>query len=55
MSFTITIFGPKHYFWKEFKQPNVKRYWYWKPDQHSTGGTGICIPFLHIVFMWGKE
>lgn len=60
MSFSITFFGPSHYWWNwkkydEHLGRKVRRYWFYKPDIHSTGGIGFCIPGLHIVFCWGRE
>lgn len=51
MSLHITIFGPTHYFWNR----EVMGVWFHRPDEHSTGGVGFCIPFLHVCFMWGGD
>lgn len=53
MSFSITLFGRKHYWWTAFK--NHPRAWFIKPDESSTGGAGFCLPGLHIVFTWGAR
>jgi hypothetical protein len=55
MSFSITIFGPKHYWWKAFKENSVSRVWFDQPSEHSSGGVGFCLPGLHVVFMWGRR
>lgn len=52
MSFSITIFSPSHYWWKNM---DVPRAWFYRPDEHSTGGVGFCLPGLHVVFMWGRR
>lgn len=52
MSFSITLFGPSHYWWKRW---NVPRAWFHRPDEHSTGGTGFCVPGLHVVLTWGRR
>lgn len=54
MSFSITVFGPKHYWWKDAPW-NGKRAWFHRPDKDSTGGVGFCIPGLHVVFHWGRN
>lgn len=53
MSFSITLFGPSHRWWKWNK--SVGRTWFYRPDEHSTGGVGFCIPGLHAVFTWGYK
>ena len=59
MSFSITLFGPRHYWWKwkslTDPQRRVPRVWFNRPDKYSTGGVGFCIPGLHVVFCWGRE
>lgn len=62
MSFSITLFGPRHYWWGSWKkrkdygvERTVPRYWFYRPDEHSTGGVGFCIPGLHVVFHWGMK
>ena len=37
MSFTITLFGPNHYWWKTADWKTVSRVWFMRPDEHSTG------------------
>jgi hypothetical protein len=55
MSFGVTLFGPKHYLWRNFKGRNsCARVWFYRPDESSTGGTGFCLPGLHVVFTWGR-
>lgn len=54
MSFSITFFGPRHFWWWEFKRKEVPRAWFYRPDEHSTGGTGFCVPGLHVVFTWER-
>jgi hypothetical protein len=51
MSFTTTLFGPGHYFWRNQKP----RAWFYRPDNDSSGGVGFCIPGLHVCFMWGRK
>lgn len=53
MSFSITLFGPGHFWWKWDK--SVRRVWFYRPDEHSTGGVGFCVPGLHVVFTWGRK
>lgn len=53
MSVSVTIFGPRHYWWKAFK--TTRRVWFDRPDEHSCGGVGFCIPGLHVCFMWGRR
>lgn len=62
MSFSITFFGPSHYWWPSWKKRKdfgvtrpVPRVWFYRPDEHSTGGVGFCIPGLHVVFCWGRK
>jgi uncharacterized SAM-binding protein YcdF (DUF218 family) len=60
MSFSVTLFGPRHYWWTVFKERSswerrVGRVWFYRPDEHSTGGIGFCIPGLHACFTWGRE
>lgn len=59
MSFSITLFGPRHYWWKwdqmGWDKRKVARAWFYRPDEHSTGGVGFCIPGLHVVLTWGRE
>lgn len=58
MSFSITLFGPSHFWWKEFKEKKFRRFrrvWFYRPDEHSTGGIGFCVPGLHVVFCWGRK
>lgn len=61
MSFSVTFFGPKHHWWKTFSTVDKymgykpKRVWFYRPDEHSTGGVGFCIPGLHVVFCWGRK
>jgi len=63
MSFTVTFFGPRHYWWRWNKHPyyheaSVRknpRVWFYRPDEHSTGGVGFCLPGLHVCFTWGKD
>jgi hypothetical protein len=50
MSFSITFYGPKHFFW-----PHRWDAWFHTPDEESTGGVGFNIPFVHACFMWGKR
>lgn len=50
MSFHLTLFGPRHYFWK-----GTPSAWFYRPDDHSTGGVGFKVPFLHICLMWGRK
>lgn len=52
MSFSITFFSPRRHTWKRLK--GRKRIWFYRPDEHSTGGVGFCIPGLHVVFTWGR-
>lgn len=51
MSFSVTLFGPRHYWWRAFKAH--ERVWLHRPDRYSTGGVGFCIPGLHMCFTWG--
>lgn len=59
MTLDIMFFGPRHRYWDEYKHKRSYRphgrLWFNKPDEHSTGGVGFCIPGLHVVFCWGKE
>lgn len=59
MTFSIMFFGPRHRYWDEFKQKRswrqFRRAWFYRPDEHSTGGIGFCIPGLHVVFTWGND
>jgi hypothetical protein len=57
MSFSITFFGPRHYFWdlRGQRDERMPRAWFYRPDEHSTGGVGFCIPGLHVCFMWGRK
>lgn len=59
MSFTITLFGPKHYLW-EWNQINswdkTPRTWFHRSDSCSKGSVGFCIPGVHMNFTWvGKK
>jgi hypothetical protein len=51
MSFSITLFGPRHIWW----DCKSKRVWFYQPDEHSTGGIGFRLPGLHVVFTWGRK
>lgn len=62
MSFSITLFGPRHQWWGSWKNRTdfgarrpVPRVWFYRPAKYSTGGVGFCIPGLHVVFTWGKD
>lgn len=59
MSFSVTFFGPSHYWWRYWREgrggERIPRAWFYRPDEHSTGGVGFCVPFLHVVFMWGRK
>lgn len=59
MTFSLTLFGPRHHYWDEFKQKRSYRpsgrVWFNKPDKDSTGAVGFCVPGLHIAFNWGRE
>ena len=50
MSLNITLYGPRHYFWRERWSA-----WFYRPDRDSTGGVGFKVPFLRICFMWGAR
>lgn len=50
VSFTVTLYGPKHHFWKHRWD-----IWFFRPDKDSTGGVGFKVPGLHVCFMWGKK
>lgn len=52
MSFTLTIFGPKHYFWRNMPMLTG---WFVRPDEDSTGGVGFRALWLHVCFMWGQR
>lgn len=54
MSFGITLFGPRHYLWSAYGE-GTPRAWFYRPDECSTGGTGFCLPGLHVVFTWGRK
>jgi hypothetical protein len=47
---SVTVFSKKHYLAK-----NSERFWFYWPDEHSTGGTGVNLFRLHIVYMWGYD
>lgn len=49
MSVSITFYAPSHYFWK-----GKWSVWFYKPDEHSTGGAGFNIPFLHAACYWSQ-
>lgn len=53
MSFSVTFFGPRHYYWRAIKGRD--RAWFYKPDRCSSGGVGFCVPCLHACFMWGRR
>lgn len=52
MSFNLTIFGPRHYFWRNQKK---FRAWFYMPDEHSSGGVGFKALFIHVAFHFGME
>jgi hypothetical protein len=54
MSFSVTLFGPGHYWWRAFRGRPDYRVWFHRPDEHSGGGTGFCVPGLHVTFHWGR-
>jgi hypothetical protein len=59
VSFSVTLFGPSHYWWRCWRDgkggQRVPRAWFYQPDESSTGGVGFCIPGLHVVFTWGRK
>lgn len=57
MSFSITLFGPSHFWWKgsEIYPRLWPKAWFHRPDAYSTGGVGFCLPGLHVVFCWGRH
>lgn len=54
MSVSLTIYGRKHYWWKYGSDA-----WFYRPDEHSSGGTGFKLQLLfiavHACFMWGHH
>jgi hypothetical protein len=54
MSLHIIFFTPKCSQWrgvKGFERPLWDAWFYW-PDEYSTGGVGVKIPFIFVCFQW---
>jgi hypothetical protein len=57
MSLHITFFTPKYHSWRGSKAYPRRLFdaWFYRPDEHSSGGAGFKVPFLQVCFMWGHR
>ena len=51
MSLHVRVYTPAH------RPEHWPRWhaWFYRPDEHSTGGTGFKTPISHVCFMWGER